>query len=153
MTEVDSNPCAGEQRKRCYPSGQVLDSHGDVNPALIRTYQSGINRSIKYCLSKKYVGMPATEIGLCGFVSCLANEGLKHRPIPVGCAISSNQERPCRPFPRNVATLTSLCKGMKCQQARVGAKARTRLPITPSLLRQLKGVWSSSGGERDTKLT
>ena len=34
MTEVDSNPCAGEQRECCYLSGQVLDSHGDVNPAL-----------------------------------------------------------------------------------------------------------------------
>ena len=30
----DSNPCAGEQRERCYLSGQVLDSHSDVNPAL-----------------------------------------------------------------------------------------------------------------------
>ena len=28
MTEVDSNPCTGEQRERCYLSGQVLDSLG-----------------------------------------------------------------------------------------------------------------------------
>ena len=30
--------------------------------------------------------------------------------------------------------------------------SRTRLPVTPSLLRKLKGVWAVSGGERDTKL-
>ena len=34
MTEVDSNPCTGEQRECCYLSGQVLDSHDDVDPAL-----------------------------------------------------------------------------------------------------------------------
>ena len=28
----DSNPCAGEQRERCYLNGKVLDSHGNVNP-------------------------------------------------------------------------------------------------------------------------
>ena len=31
---MDPNPCTGEQRERRYLSGQVLDSHDDVNPAL-----------------------------------------------------------------------------------------------------------------------
>ena len=43
-------------------------------------------------------------------------------------------------------------KGIKRHQAKAGAASHTRLPITPSLLRKLKGVWSSSGSERDTKL-
>ena len=34
----------------------------------------------------------------------------------------------------------------------VGGASRTRLPITPSLLRKLKELWSASGAERDTKL-
>ena len=43
-------------------------------------------------------------------------------------------------------------KGIKRRQAQLGVKARTRLPITPSLLRRLKGVWSRAGSEMDTKL-
>ena len=43
-------------------------------------------------------------------------------------------------------------KGIKRRQAQLGVRARACLPITPSLLRRLKGVWSRTGGERDKKL-
>jgi hypothetical protein len=48
--------------------------------------------------------------------------------------------------------LDYVMKGVKRHQAKTGEKARTRLPITPSLLRRLKSVWARTGRERDTKL-
>ena len=48
--------------------------------------------------------------------------------------------------------LEYVMKGVKCHQAKAGAGAWARLPITPELLRGLKGVWSPSGSAGDTKL-
>ena len=48
--------------------------------------------------------------------------------------------------------LDYVMQGIKRHQAKAGAGSRTRLPVTPSLLHKLKGVWSVLGGERDTKL-
>ena len=48
--------------------------------------------------------------------------------------------------------LDYVMQGIKRHQAKAGVGFRTRHPVTPSLLRKLKGVWSVSGGERDTKL-
>ena len=50
---MDSNPCAGEQRERCYLSGQVLDSHSDVNPAHTNCYNvhQYCDLKVKYRLS------------------------------------------------------------------------------------------------------
>ena len=47
--------------------------------------------------------------------------------------------------------LDYVMQGIKRHQAKAGVGFRTRHPVTPSLLRKLKGVWSVSGGERDTK--
>ena len=100
--------------------------------------------------------VPVTEVVLCGFVSSLADEGLKHHTIKTYLSgvhyyqIKSGYADPFRGalLPR----LDYVMKGIKCQQAKAGAKAHTRLPITPSILRQLKKVWSSSGDEMDTKM-
>ena len=51
----------------------------------VKTYQSGINRFQKYCQCNHYVCCPVSEVVLCGFVSTLADEGLKHRSIKTYC--------------------------------------------------------------------
>ena len=48
--------------------------------------------------------------------------------------------------------LEYMTKGVKRHQARVGGGSRTRLPITPSLLRELRKVWSQTRIDRDTKM-
>ena len=48
--------------------------------------------------------------------------------------------------------LEFVMKGVKLHQANAGVGVRARLPITPELLRRMKGVWSPSGSARDTKL-
>ena len=68
--------------------------HGLASSSL-RTYQSGVNRYVKFCQSRKFVCMPVDELVLCSFVACLADEGLKHRTIKtylsgVVCAVPTN---------------------------------------------------------------
>ena len=122
----------------------------------VRTYQSGVNRFLKYCQLNKYMCIPVSEVVLCGFVSHLADEGLKHRTIKTylsGVRYHQIRSGYSDPFQGTLLPrLDYVMKGIKRHQAKAGVKIRTRLPITPSLLRQLKGVWSQSGGARDTKL-
>ena len=122
----------------------------------VRTYHSGVNRFLKFCQTAKYTPLPVSESVLCAFVSSLADEGLKHRSIKTYLSgvrfhqIKAGYSDPFQgaPFPR----LEYVMKGVKRHQAKVGAGSRTRLPITPSILRELKRVWSPSGCDRDTKL-
>ena len=122
----------------------------------VKTYQSGVNRYLKFCQSSEHVPLPVSQCLLCTFVSQLADEGLKHRSIKTYLSgvrhyqIRSGYHDPFRgaPMPR----LEYVMKGIKRHQSTVDGASRTRLPITPSLLRKLKEVWSASGAERDTKL-
>ena len=122
----------------------------------VKTYSSGINRYTKFCGSKQFAPLPASEIKLCAFASGLADEGLKHRTIKTYMAgvryyhIRSGYADPFQgaAMPR----LDYVMKGIKRHQAKEGGGSWTRLPITPSLLRELKGVWSATGSDRDTKM-
>ena len=122
----------------------------------LKTYQAAVNHYVKYCQNSNNVCVPVTEVVLCGFVSSLADEGLKHRTIKTYLSgvryyqIKSGYADPFRGA--LLPHLDYVMKGIKCHQAKAGAKAHTRLPITPSILHQLKKVWSSSGDEMDTKM-
>ena len=89
-------------------------------------------------------------------MACLADKGLKHRTIKTylsGVRYQQIRSGLGDPFQGTLhPRLEYVMKGIKRRQAQLGVKARTRLPITPSLLRRLKGVWSRAGSERDTKL-
>ena len=99
---------------------------------------------------------PVSEVVLCGFVSILADEGLKHRSIKTYLSgVRYYQIKSGYPDPFQgpaMPRLDYVIKGIKRHQAKAGAGARARLPITPELLRRLQGVWSPSGTIRDTKL-
>ena len=122
----------------------------------VKTYQSGTNRFLKYCESKHYACVPVSEVVLCGFVSYLADDGLKHRTIKTYLSgvryyqIKSGYHDPFEgtAMPR----LEYVMNGIKRHQAKAGAATRTCLPITPSLLRQLREVWLPSSKSRDTKM-
>ena len=124
--------------------------------SIVKTYQSGINRFQKYCQCNHYVCCPVSEVVLCGFVSALADEGLKHRSIKTYLSgVRYHQIKSGYPDPFQgpaMPRLEFVMKGVKRHQAKAGVGARARLPITPELLRRMKGVWSPSGSARDTKL-
>ena len=122
----------------------------------VKTYQSGINRFQTYCQCNHYVCCPVSEVVLCGFVSALADEGLKHRSIKTYLSgVRYHQIKSGYPDPFQgpaMPRLEFVMKGVKRHQAKAGVGARARLPIAPELLRRMKGVWSPSSSAGDTKL-
>ena len=56
------------------------------------------------------------------------------------------------PFWGAMPRLDYIMRGVKKNKAVTGSSSRECLPITPVIMRQLRGVWSLSGESRDTKL-
>ena len=97
-----------------------------------------------------------SESILCKFVSYLASEGLKHRSIKTYLSgVRYLQIRSGFPDPfhgSHMPRLDYTVRGVKRVESERGGGLRTRLPITPPLLRQLKGVWAKTSASRDTKM-
>ena len=96
-----------------------------------------------------------SECGLCAFVAHLADEQLKHRTVKTylsGLRYHQIKAGFPDPFQGAMPRLAYVLRGVKSDEAKRGGGSRERLPITPSILRKLREVWSPSGTERDTKL-
>ncbi len=52
-------------------------------PSTQRTYRTGKQRYLNFCLSARYTPIPVSEPVLCSYVSYLADQGLKYRTIKV----------------------------------------------------------------------
>ena len=84
------------------------------------------------------------ENQLCFYVSYLANEGLAHQTIKSYLsAVRHLQISYGYPDPHigDMPRLEQVLKGIKSSQVRQGKQPRKRLPITPSILRQIRRVW------------
>ena len=106
-----------------------------------RTYTSTKSRSSAFCNQACTSPLPLSESVLCFYVSHLADEGLAHTTIKSylsACChlhISHGYSEPCiGDMPR----LAQVMKGIKASQAKQGRQAKPRLPITPSILTQIK---------------
>ena len=92
---------------------------------------------------------------MCGFAAHLADVGLKHRSVKPIYRVRFFQVKVRCNDPLQgvqVPRLEYVTRGIKNNEVKTGSGSRERLPITPVILRCLQGVWSKSGGERDTKL-
>ena len=79
------------------------------------------------------------------FVSFLADSNLKHRTIKTYLSgIRYYLIRSGFPDPFQSTHMPYTLKGIKCIQAQKSGSPRSRLLITPSLLRMMKGVWAPS---------
>ena len=102
--------------------------------------------------------LPVTESVLWSFVTFLADEQLKHCTIKTylsGVRYLQIREGFGDPFQGSSALMPRLeyiLKGVKRVQAQTVGEGRVRLPITPSILRKLKGVWSATAADRDAKM-
>ena len=104
----------------------------------IKTYQSGVNRFQKYCHSNHYRYGLASQVVLCGFVSTLADEGLKHRSIKTYLSgVRYHQIKSGYPNPFQgpaMPRLENVMKGVKRHQGNEGWRGS---PDTPSYHRVL----------------
>ena len=119
-----------------------------------KTYNAGKERYNRFCMQFKVSPLPVTEVKLCGFVSRLANEGLKHQSIK--CYLSAVRHLQISfsgrdPFHGiNMPRLEYVMKGIKKHQTESQVNRRYRLPITPVILLRLHKAWQSSASQHDT---
>ena len=86
------------------------------------------------------------------FVAKLAAEGLKHRSIKTymaGVRYLHIEEGLGDPFMPVLARLHYVLRGVKRAQGEDGAGRRERLPITPPILRKIRGVWGRAPDDPD----
>ena len=122
----------------------------------LRTYRSGKDRYLKFCSQAILNPLPVSEQVLCSFVSHLAQQGLKHRTIKVYLSavrhlqIAGNYPDPFggSPMPK----LEYVLRGVKKDEAEKGEGQRSRLPITPEILRRLKSQWEPTAHTWDTRM-
>ena len=121
-----------------------------------KTYKSGENRYLRFCQSLSVVPLPVSESRLCKFVSFLADQKLKHRTIKTylsGVHYFQIRSGWRDPFHNShMPHLEYTMKGIKRVESQSATTQRLRLPITPKILRLMKGVWSASASQPDTKL-
>ncbi len=109
-------------------------------------YKTGLNRFLRFCCDHGATPFPVSENLLCYFVAFLAQQGLAPNTIKTYLAgIRHAQIIRGHPEPRQDSKLPRLRlvqTGVKKVRAERGLPmARPRLPITPALLRCIRGVW------------
>lgn len=108
-----------------------------------KLYNSAKRRYHKFCMANKFSPLPASELILCRFVSFLANEKLCHSTIKSylsGVRHLHIAEGFGDPKISDMSKLEQVLKGVKSTRAK-GLNRLVRMPMTPDLLRKLKGVW------------
>ena len=105
---------------------------------------------MEFCGKTATVPLPATEKQLCRFIAYLREEGLRHQTVKSYLAavrhmqISNDMGDPkIGSMPR----LELVVRGMKREQA--GQPTRTRLPITPEILKRIRQYWKGRQAEWD----
>ena len=82
---------------------------------------------------------------LCNFVAFLGSQGLKCQSVKTYLSAVSHAQISAGfldPFNNtDLSRLEFVLKGLKCQQAYQGAPTKSRMPITPDILRSLKRLW------------
>ena len=110
-----------------------------------RAYRAGVNRYISFCCLYNVLNpFPVSESMLCYFVVALAREGLAPSTIKTYlAAVRHTQIERGLPDLREGSSLPRLHmvqNGIRRQRAEQGPPPAQRLPITPAILNQIRGV-------------
>ena len=134
---------------------QFFCQHGIANSTQ-KTYKSALRRFTNFCEMFNVLSpFPVSEAILCYFASFLANQKLSPQTIKTYLAgIRHMQITLGLPEPREFSSLPRLRlvqAGIQRVHAQVAtAPTRIRLPITPTVLRQIQDFWSrKSHGDPD----
>ena len=126
-----------------------------LTPSTHRTYKAAERRYLNFCKSFHLTPFPTTEAILCYYVACLGQEGLAHATIKAylsGVRQSQIAQGFPEPHPAAMPRLQQVIRGVRVEQGRAGRSPRTRLPITPTILRKMKAVWEDEGVTQDTMM-
>ena len=117
-----------------------------------RTYRSGQKCFLEFCEAGGFKAVPASETVLCRFVGFLAESSLKSRTIKVylsAIRFLHIAEGAGDPFLPGLQRLHYTLQGVKRVEAEKGTEKRERLPISPDILRKIKGGWESAPPDPD----
>ena len=106
-----------------------------------RTYASAQSRFLSFCREFSLQPLPVNEPQLCRFASFLGLQNLAHSSIKgYLAAIRRLQIAQSLPDPliSQMSKLEGVVRGIKSQQARSAPSSPKRLPISQSILRQMK---------------
>ena len=113
-----------------------------------KTYKSAEKRYLQFCNQFSVKPFPASESALCYYVACLGQEGLTHATIKTYLA-GVRQIQIAQGFPdlaiQTMPRLRQIIRGVRVEQGKLGRAPRTRLPITPAILRKMKKIWEEQG--------
>jgi len=122
--------------QRLYRAGLSSASH--------KTYQVVQRRYLKFYTDFALTPLPTSENLLCYFVACLGQQGLTHSSIQTYLSgvrqlqISHGFKDPeISQMPR----LHQVLRGVKIERRKAGKAPRTRLPITPIILKKMRPIW------------
>ena len=114
-------------------------------PATKRVYSSGQNQFLLFCkeFSVDRV-LPVDQELLCYFVSYLGKKGLAVGTIKSYLAAVRNLQIGYgypSPFDASMPQLDMIMRGIKMTRGKQGRTPTRKLPITPKILRQIRGTW------------
>ena len=117
-----------------------------------KTYQAGINKFVNFCAMYNLSNpLPVSQSVLCLFITYLANLGLAYGTIKTYlAAIRYLHISRDLPEPRSIPMpkLSLVERGIRRMKSSE-LSGRQRLPITPSILRQIRALWSTRAHEFD----
>ncbi|KAL5518220.1 hypothetical protein EMCRGX_G003911 [Ephydatia muelleri] len=125
--------------------------HSGLAPSTHRSYDAAMRRFSRFCIMYDiYSPFPVSEQLLCYFASALAVDGLASQTIKAYLsAVRSMQISLGLPPPRDQSTLPILKRvldGIRRCKSLEGSRPRTRLPITPAVLRRIRAPLIESNG-------
>ena len=116
-----------------------------------KTYQAGKKKFIQFCHLYAITNpLPVSQSLLCCYISYLAKSGLAYSTIKTYLsAIRHLQISAGLPAPEvtSMPKLSLVERGIR--RLKSSEPGRTRLPITPGILRQLRALWSCRASEVD----
>ena len=120
-------------------------SYYPLAPSTLRSYSSDQRRYSQFCTHAAVPPWPLSERVLCLFAARLGTEGLTHQTIK--CYLSAVRFLSDPFLPGKMPVLQYVLRGLK--RSPRPPPFRTRLPVTPSILRALKSQWVAHAQEVD----
>lgn len=119
-----------------------------------RSYKSASSRYLQFCNLAQARPLPLCEHILCLYVTYLSMQQLKHKSIKVYLSALRHFQISAGlpdPFTSSFPRLEYVLKGIKRTQSK-SASQDQRLPITPTILRQIRSTWSARAKCPDIKM-
>ena len=112
-------------------------------PSTQRTYAAGKKKYLGFCQQCGVLALPITEQKLLSFVAFMSQQGLKYQTMKCYLSAVRHLQVTCGggdPKVENMPLLELALRGTRKEQS--GIPKRTRLPITPGILRKMLELWN-----------